>query len=154
MMSSSGRLPNSPAVVAVLSLGVWCAFVAARLFRLADGDIGYFVVAGTEFTDASSGLPLVDGPGYDGQFFHRLASDPLNSDDRVAGTVLDSSWRAARIGYPLLAWLVSAVGFSTSAALVASKPSPEILAVAVFGAATRIFEHMMIRSRQLRARSL
>lgn len=129
MMSSSGRLPNSPAVVAVLSLGVWCAFVAARLFRLADGDIGYFVVAGTEFTDASSGLPLVDGPGYDGQFFHRLASDPLNSDDRVAGTVLDSSWRAARIGYPLLAWLVSGVGFSTSAALVVVN----LIAITVLG---------------------
>ncbi len=128
-MSSSGRLPNSPAVVAVLALGVWCAFVAARLFRLADGDIGYFVVAGTEFTDASSGLPLVDGPGYDGQFFHRLASDPLNSDDRVAGTVLDSSWRAARVGYPLLAWLVSGVGFSTSAALVVVN----LIAITVLG---------------------
>ena len=116
-------------MVAVLSLGVWCAFVAARLFRLADGDIGYFVVAGTEFTDASSGLPLVDGPGYDGQFFHRLASDPLNSDDRVTGTVLDSSWRAARIGYPLLAWLVSGVGFSTSAALVVVN----LIAITVLG---------------------
>ena len=117
-MSSSGRLPN-PGSGGSSSPG-WCAFVAARLFRLADGDIGYFVVAGTEFTDASSGLPLVDGPGYDGQFFHRLASDPLNSDDRVTGTVLDSSWRAARIGYPLLAWLVSGVGFSTSAASLSS----------------------------------
>lgn len=129
MMSSSGRLPNSPALVAVLALAVWCAFVAARLFRLADGDIGYFVVAGTEFTDASSGLPLIDGSGYDGQFFHRLASDPLNSDERVAGTVLDSSWRAARIGYPLLAWLVSGVGFSTSAALVVVN----LIAITVLG---------------------
>ena len=115
--------------MAVLALGAWSAFVAARLFRLAEGDIGYFVVAGTEFTDASSGLPLSDGPGYDGQFFHRLASDPLNSDDRVAGTVLDSSWRAVRIGYPLLAWLVSGVGFSTSAALVVVN----LIAITVLG---------------------
>ena len=128
-MSGSGRLPNSPALVAVLTLSVWCAFVAARFFRLANGDIGYFVVAGTEFTDASSGLTLIDGPGYDGQFFHRLASDPFNSDDRVAGTVLDSSWRAARIGYPLLAWLVSGVGFSTSAALVVVN----LIAITVLG---------------------
>ena len=115
--------------MAVLALGAWSAFVAARLFRLAEGDFGYLVVAGTEFTDASSGLPLIDGPGYDGQFFHRLASDPFNSDNRVAGTVLDSSWRAARIGYPLLAWFVSGFGLSTSAALVVVN----LIAIAVLG---------------------
>ena len=70
-MGSSGRLPNSPAVVAVLALGVWCAFVAARLFRLADGDIGYFVVAGTEFTDPprdyrSSMAPVTTGSSFIG----------------------------------------------------------------------------------------
>jgi hypothetical protein len=117
-MSNTNRLPNSPALVGAIALGAWLAFVVVRLIRLADGDIGYFVLAGTEFTDASAGLPLLDGAGYDGQFFHRLAVSPFDPGDRVAGTVLDSSWRAARIGYPLLAWIVGLAGVPASWALV------------------------------------
>ena len=99
-------------------MGGWLVFILVRLLRLADGDVGYFVLAGTEFTDASAGLPLLDGAGYDGQFFHRLAVNPFDAGDRVAGTVLDSSWRAARIGYPLLAWIVGLSGVPASWALV------------------------------------
>jgi len=117
-MSNTNRLPNSPVLVGAIALGAWLVFVVVRLLRLADGDIGYFVLAGTEFTDASAGLPLLDGAGYDGQFFHRLAVNPFDAGDRVAGTVLDSSWRAARIGYPLLAWIVGLSGVPASWALV------------------------------------
>ena len=117
-MSNTNRLPNSPALVGAIALGAWLVFVVVRLLRLADGDIGYFVLAGTEFTDASAGLPLLDGAGYDGQFFHRLAVNPFDAGDRVAGTVLDSSWRAARIGYPLLAWIIGQAGVPASWALV------------------------------------
>ena len=88
-MASSTRVPNSRSLVGVIALSGWLTFVVLRLLRLADGDIGYFVLAGTEFTDASAGLPLLEGAGYDGQFFHRLAVSPFDPDDRVAGTVLD-----------------------------------------------------------------
>lgn len=117
-MAQSARLPNSPFLVGTIALGAWLVFVLVRLLRLADGDIGYFVLAGTEFTDGSAGLPLLDGAGYDGQFFHRLAVNPFDGGDRVGGTILDSSWRAVRIGYPLLAWVVGFIGVPTSWALV------------------------------------
>ena len=117
-MAQSTRLPNSPLLVGIIAMGGWLVFVLVRLLRLADGDVGYFVLAGTEFTDASAGLSLLDGAGYDGQFFHRLAVNPFDAGDRVAGTVLDSSWRAARIGYPLLAWIVGLAGVPASWALV------------------------------------
>lgn len=117
-MAQSTRLPNSPLLVGTIAMGGWLVFVLVRLLRLADGDVGYFVLAGTEFTDRSAGLPLLDGAGYDGQFFHRLAVNPFDAGDRVAGTVLDSSWRAARIGYPLLAWIVGLSGVPASWALV------------------------------------
>jgi hypothetical protein len=117
-MAQSARLPNSPFLVGTIALGAWLVFVLVRLLRLADGDIGYFVLAGTEFTDASAGLPLLDGAGYDGQFFYRLAVNPFDAGDRVGGTILDSSWRAVRIGYPLLAWVVGFAGVPASWALV------------------------------------
>jgi hypothetical protein len=96
------RTPDRPATPALIALIMWTVFVLLRLWRVGDGDIGAFALAGTDWTDASSGLPLVDGPGYDGQFFHRLGTAPLDPADRVAGTVLDSVSRAGRIGYPLL----------------------------------------------------
>ncbi len=128
-MASTSRVTNSRSLVGVIALSGWLTFVVLRLLRLADGDIGYFVLAGTEFTDASAGLPLLDGAGYDGQFFHRLAVSPFDPGDRVAGTVLDSSWRAVRIGYPLLAWAVGFVGIPASWALVIVN----LVAVSVLG---------------------
>ncbi|NBS29914.1 MAG: hypothetical protein EBS76_05225 [Actinobacteria bacterium] len=117
-MRYSSKLPNSPALVGAVALLAWLVFVVVRLVRLGDGDIGYFVLAGTDFTDSLAGLPLLEGAGYDGQFFHRLAVDPFDADKRVAGTVLDSTWRATRIGFPLLAWVISMSGISTAWSLV------------------------------------
>ncbi len=117
-MSAGGRVPDnafSPAVAACL---VWSSFVLLRLWQVGAGDIGAFVVAGTEWTDASSGLPLTDGAGYDGQFFHRFASDPFAIGERVAGTVLDSPARLNRFGYPLLAWIAGFTGLPADWALV------------------------------------
>ncbi|MGA1438079.1 MAG: hypothetical protein ACO35F_11430 [Ilumatobacteraceae bacterium] len=82
-MRYSSKLPNSPALVGAIALLVWLVFVVVRLVRLGDGDIGYFVLAGTDFTDSLAGLPLLEGAGYDGQFFHRLAVDPFDADKRV-----------------------------------------------------------------------
>jgi hypothetical protein len=117
-VSAGGRVPDnafSPAVAACL---VWSSFVLLRLWQVGAGDIGAFVVAGTEWTDASSGLPLTDGAGYDGQFFHRFASDPFAIGERVAGTVLDSPARLNRFGYPLLAWIAGFTGLPADWALV------------------------------------
>jgi hypothetical protein len=80
----------------------------------AHGDISRFVVAGATFVDpagrspADGPLHVFGSPGYDGQFFWRLAVDP--TDWHVAadhGVTFDSAYRAPRIGYPVLAHLAS-----------------------------------------------
>ena len=53
------------------------------------------------------GLLLVPSAGYDGQFYYRLALDPVNWDKTAFGITMDQSYRYTRIGYPILAWLVS-----------------------------------------------
>lgn len=143
-MSSPGSVPNSPFAPAVAALAAWSTFVALRIWQIGQGDIGAFVVAGTDWTDASSGLPLVDGPGYDGQFFHRLAVDPFALADRVAGTLLDSPVRYNRIGYPLVSRLFMVPGLPADWALVVVN----LVAVALLGAiggamARRAGQHAM-----------
>jgi hypothetical protein len=54
------------------------------------------------------GLLLVPSAGYDGQFYYRLALDPANWNATAFGITMDQSYRYTRIGYPLVAWLVSA----------------------------------------------
>ena len=74
-------------------------------------DFSYFFTAGTDFVDPqSTPHPIVtmEGQGYDGQFFYRLAMDPFNWDKTANGVTIDyPSYRVQRIGYPFLAWLFS-----------------------------------------------
>jgi hypothetical protein len=74
-------------------------------------DFSYFFTAGTDFVDSqSTPHPVVtmEGQGYDGQFFYRLAMDPFNWDKTANGVTIDyPSYRVQRIGYPFLAWLFS-----------------------------------------------
>lgn len=94
---------------ALLALGI----VVGRLLVPADGDISRFVVAGDNFVDPGTVDPTIhvyrDSSGYDGQFFWRLAVDPLTWDlDRHHhGVIFDSAYRPPRLGYPLLAWGLS-----------------------------------------------
>jgi hypothetical protein len=48
--------------------------------------------------------------GYDGQFFYRLALEPFSTAERVDGIAFDApAYRQQRIGYPLLAFLTTAL---------------------------------------------
>ena len=53
-------------------------------------------------------MPVAKTYGYDGQFFYRLALNPLNFHHIAYGITMDRSYRYMRIGYPALTWLVSA----------------------------------------------
>lgn len=55
----------------------------------------------------SVGVPVVPGRGYDGEFYYRLALDPLAWGHWAFGIALDAVYRIDRIGYPALAWLVA-----------------------------------------------
>lgn len=113
-MTADARAALVPAAIMVAATA---AFVLARVLIAGDGDISNFVVAGDRFVDpTATGLPVqLDRGGYDGQFFYRLARDPLDHATSAYGVVVDSPLRAARIAYPFLVWVVALGG---SAALV------------------------------------
>lgn len=85
-------------------------FAGARLANAAHGDVDGFVLSGSDFADPSrvpAGLDVTRGSGYDGQFYYRLALNPANLSEEAYGIRLDSPFRLQRIGYPVLAWMVS-----------------------------------------------
>lgn len=88
-------------------------FALVRAARLGGGP-GTFVVAGTLSTDPATvvgGIPVIDGPGFDGQFYYRLAHNPAQLGlGRVYGIAIDNALRPGRILYPALAWLGSLGG--------------------------------------------
>ncbi|MBD80660.1 MAG: hypothetical protein CL840_17225 [Crocinitomicaceae bacterium] len=87
------------------------------LGRLSFGefDFSHFIVAGTDFVDPSSvpsEIIVIDGQGYDGQFFYRLANNPLDTSKTSFGVTLDHiEYRMQRIVYPILVWTLSAGGY-------------------------------------------
>ncbi len=86
------------------------AVAAGRLAVAANGRIGVFVVAGSTYARAGAvpaGIPVVTGNGYDGQFYFRMALDPLDVAKTAFGITFDSAERLSRIGYPFLAWLAA-----------------------------------------------
>lgn len=108
--AARGSRLNSPLVTAVLAAGGGVAFVLARLAVVAKGDITRFVFAGTDFVNPSQaphGLYVFAGTGYDGQFYYRLALDPLDFTRTAFGITLDTVFRIQRIGLPVLSWLAS-----------------------------------------------
>lgn len=87
------------------------------------GGLGAFALAGEAFvdSDATSDLPVYSGSsGYDGQFYYRLALDPLTHQTTAFHITLDNPpYRQQRIGLPAAAWLVHEVSrVPTSMALV------------------------------------
>jgi hypothetical protein len=74
-------------------------------------DLSRFVVAGEKFCDVSQApeeLFVAPGSGYDGQFFYRLALDPLTDVATDHGITLDApGYRQQRIVYPAAAWALS-----------------------------------------------
>ena len=102
---------NRPAVPGVIAFLGWLGFVLARWQVWAQGHLSLFIMAGHVYTHPAQlprGLLLVPSAGYDGQFYYRLALDPANWNATAFGIAMDQSYRYTRIGYPVLAWLLSA----------------------------------------------
>ena len=110
---SSGSLAsrtNRPVVAALSALLAALAFALARWLTWAHGNIGRFILVGRHFATPAQlphGMPVAPTYGYDGQFFYRLALDPLNFHPTAYGITMDRPYRYMRIGYPALTWLVS-----------------------------------------------
>ena len=101
---------DSPIICAILVAIAYGAFILERL-HARDG-VTAFIVAGGHFVNAALAphglIILAHGPGYDGQFFYRLALDPFNNHVTAYGIRLDRpAYRQQRILYPLIVWLLS-----------------------------------------------
>ncbi len=101
---------NRPAVAAVIATVAALAFALARWQTWAHGSISAFILVGRHFATSAQllhGMPVQPTYGYDGQFFYRLALNPLNFHPTAYGITMDHPYRYMRIGYPALTWLLS-----------------------------------------------
>ncbi len=98
---------DHPAVAGLIAFFAWLAFVLARWQDWAAGHIALFIMAGHVYSGPAQ-VPHVPSKGYDGQFYYRLALDPFNWAKTAYGITMDSNYRYTRIGYPLVAWILSA----------------------------------------------
>jgi hypothetical protein len=101
---------NRPAVAALIAALAALAFTLARWQTWAHGSVSRFILVGRHFATPAQlphGMPLAPTYGYDGQFFYRLAINPLNFHPTAYGITMDRPYRYMRIGYPALTWLVS-----------------------------------------------
>jgi hypothetical protein len=95
-----------PVVTGLIAFVAWLAFVLARWQTWAAGKIGLFVMAGHTYSRHAD-LPHVLSKGYDGQFYYRLALNPFNWHPTAYGITMDYNYRYTRLGYPVVAWIVS-----------------------------------------------
>jgi hypothetical protein len=101
---------NRPAAAALIAGLIAAGFTLARWQTWAGGRISRFILVGRHFATPSQlphGMPVAKTYGYDGQFFYRLAINPLNLAHTAYGITVDRPYRYMRIGYPALTWLLS-----------------------------------------------
>jgi len=127
---------NRPFVPGLIAFLGWLGFALARWQIWAKGHLSLFVMAGHVYTHRAElprGLLLVPAAGYDGQFYYRLALDPANWNATAFGITMDQSYRYTRIGYPLVAWLVSAGQHELVPAALVAVNLVAVAAMAVLG---------------------
>jgi len=101
---------DQPALTGLIALLAALGFALARWQTWAHGNISRFIMVGMHFATPAQvppGVPVAPTYGYDGQFFYRLALNPLNLNKTAYGIRMDRSYRYMRIGYPTLTWLFS-----------------------------------------------
>ena len=106
-----GDRADHPLIPGLIALGGWACFAVLRLWLAAGDNITRFVRAAWPYSDHNgvpAGLRVFPGNGYDGQFYYRLALDPADLHRTAFGITMDAPFRVQRIGYPVLAWIVSA----------------------------------------------
>ena len=103
---------NQAWCAAVITLCMYGLYTLLRL-HINHSDISSFITAGDFFVDnkrTPSEISILKGSyGYDGEFYYRLALDPLTQKAEDFGVRFDNpAFRQQRIGYPLLVWTLSA----------------------------------------------
>jgi hypothetical protein len=104
---------RTPILALVLAAVAYGTFVDNRLADH-NWDWSYFVTAGNnpailvDHTQLPIAVYIGDNSGYDGQYYFRLALEPMSRDWDAYGIHLDNApYRQERILYPALAWAVA-----------------------------------------------
>jgi hypothetical protein len=100
----------SPVRLGLACGAVGLCFALLRAAVAGRGNFASFIVVGSMDVRRSrlqAGVPVFSGRGYDGEFYYRLALDPLAWGHWAFGITLDTVYRIDRIGYPALAWLAA-----------------------------------------------
>jgi hypothetical protein len=101
---------DRPFVTGLIALLAATGFVVSRWDMWSRRSISRFILIGQNFAHPAqlpANMPLRTLSGYDGQFYYRLAINPLNFHQTAYGITIDSPYRFMRIGYPFVTWLVS-----------------------------------------------
>jgi hypothetical protein len=103
-------LTDRPIVPGLVTLLAATGFVVARWEMWSRRSISRFILIGQDFAHPAqlpAGMPLRAATGYDGQFYYRLAINPLNFHQTAYGITIDAAYRFMRIGYPAVTWFAS-----------------------------------------------
>lgn len=131
MTASRFDTPWAPLLITAL---LYAAFLSAVL-NAREGNWSALVGAGSRLVEQDSLPPgfalLQDLPGYDGQFYYRLARTPFTAQRTADGLTLDRpAYRQQRIIYPLLA---RAVALGQTASLPWALVAVNFIAICVLG---------------------
>jgi len=105
----AGRGGN-PVVPGLIAAAAAVVLVIARWAGWAHRNLANFILVGRHFANPAQlppGIPLQPTYGYDGQFYYRLALNPLNFSQTAYGIRADHSYRFMRIGYSAVTWVAS-----------------------------------------------
>jgi hypothetical protein len=108
------RLDN-PIPVGLIGFVGWLIYVVLRWQVWASGHISKFIMSGSNGKYSHPGemfpkISHVSSTGYDGQFYYRFAFDPFNWARTAYGISVDYNYRYTRIGYSVVAWIISLGG--------------------------------------------
>lgn len=108
------RLDN-PIPVGLIGFAGWLIYVILRWQVWARGHISKFIMSGSnnKYSHPAHMFPHIShvpSTGYDGQFYYRFAFNPFNWSRTAYGITVDHNYRYTRIGYSLVAYIISLGG--------------------------------------------
>ena len=106
---------NNPIPVGLIGFIAWLIFVVLRWSVWANGHVSMFIMSGSnnKYSHPAQMFPKIShvpSTGYDGQFYYRFAFNPFNWNPTAYGITVDHNYRYTRIGYSLVAYIISLGG--------------------------------------------
>ena len=106
---------NNPIPVGLIGFIGWLIYVVLRWQVWARGHISKFIMSGSnnKYSHPTQMFPHIShvpSTGYDGQFYYRFAFNPFDWNPTAYGVTVDHNYRYTRIGYSLVAYIISLGG--------------------------------------------